>query len=354
MLAGDGIIYKGTETFSVRARDEYDTGVVLDDNFANGVDSWTVGQSQSGYEATMEPVDAEGAVDGKALKITFPEAGKGSTYNTGLYGSVVKSLGDGVKFSTEETLIVKARVKADAAMNYQIKANRADSLSQPKNDFTWTHYNALLMHSADGKFKALNNSLYENIGEAPYSYRGDNVIATSDDTNLWTEYTITFKPAEEKYYVTIVTTDANGNETTIASNKVGYMLSTKEELDREFGIGYFNKDDGQFYLDLSSLTFTSRTAGNLYIDYVKVFEQADGRIINHSGASAMYNEPLKFTLESSKPISKISDGAVAIAGVEATQTYDAETQTITLTPDTDLTIGNVYKAWYLSFPFLEA
>ncbi len=339
-LAEAGIDYTGSTSFTVRARDDYDTGVVIDDNFATGADNWAVGQSASGYEAAVTAVDAEGAVDGKALKITFPAAG---TSQGSYYGSVIKLLGDGVKFSTEETLILKARVKADNGMSYQIKANRPDTLEQFKNDYTWTHYHMLASYESTGIFYALNNSLYENIGEAPYSYRGTNEIAAQDVAGLWTEYTIVFDPANEKYYVTIVTTDAEGNETTIASNKTGYMLSTKYELDKEFGIGYFKVDDGQYFIDLSSLTFTARTAGNLYVDYVKVYEQADGKIYNQSGATAIYNAPLKFTLDSSKPISAISEDAITIDGVETTLAYDAATQVITLTPENNLTIGDTYK-----------
>ena len=115
----------------------------VNDNFADGKDSWAVGQSQSGYAATVTTADVADAVDGKALKISFPAAGSGSKDKSGNYGAAVKLFDDAASFSTEEEVTVKARVKADTAMNYQIKAYRPDSVTQPPNDFAWSHYYSL-------------------------------------------------------------------------------------------------------------------------------------------------------------------------------------------------------------------
>ncbi len=168
------------------------------DNFASGTDGWVVGTSVTDYEATITTVDDAGAKDGKALKITFPDAGSGSKEVTGKYGTVIKLLDDPAIFSAEETVTVKARVKADTAMRYQIKANRPNSLVQPDNDYTWPFYYGLLMHGDDNKLQVLGSGLYASeIGQTTYNYRANTEIATNNDTGLWTEYTIVFKPAEK-------------------------------------------------------------------------------------------------------------------------------------------------------------
>ena len=316
----------------------------VNDNFADGKDSWAVGQSQSGYAATVTTADVAGAVDGKALKISFPTAGSGSLNKSGNYGAAVKLFDDAASFSTEETVTVKARVKADSAMNYQIKANRPDSVTQPPNDFAWSHYYSLLMHGTAGELSVLGSSIYATeIGQTKHNYRSGVSIGTNNDTGLWTEYAIVFKPAEKKYYVTVVTTDANGNNTTVLSNQVGHMVGTQYELDTAYGAGYYVPSGGKYFLDLNSLTFTSRTAGNLYVDYVKVYGSRDFVNATASLESNTVSPSGSVTVNfSGSKIPAFPEGAVTIDGVECEINPDVAAQKITFTPKAKLTPGDVH------------
>ncbi len=146
----------------------------------------------------------------------------------------------------------------------------------------------------------------------------------------------------KKYYVTVVTTQANGSDTTVTSNKTGHMVATKDELTDAYGEGYFDPNVGKYFLDLNSLTFTSRTAGNLYVDYVEIYGSRD--YVDASVSSVSSSVTTKGAVVVSFTGDKIPafpEGAVTIEGVECDVTTDITAQTVTLKPKSAITVGDI-------------
>ena len=342
-------------TLPVSASDSVFTKIYASDSFAQGTDDWIVGESPEGCSAAINIVEDAGATDGKALKITFPA--KGAKYQNSdknaVYGSVTKQgIGNGTEFSTNKELTIKARVKkTDSAMTFELKGNRPNTVEQVGHDFEWNcHYNLLEQKADAGGVGLTSDGVHTvgNYGGDFWGYHTSSVPSGSkvDLTGKWVEYTIKFKPEDQKYYVTIKYTDTDGTDRILTENQVGYMRACKPELLKEYGDDFaYDKSIRQYFGGLKSVTFTSRTAGDIYVDYVEVYGERDyvnatAELISDSVISANGSVTVKFT--STEPMTSFVDGLVTIESVECDYTSNATEKTVTLTPKAPLEAGATY------------
>ncbi len=327
------------------------------DSFTSGTDGWIVGESPEGYEATISVVEDEGATDGKALKMTFPAKGPnlagGDKY--AVYGSVTKQgIGNGTEFSLQNELTIKARVKkTDSAMSFQLKGNRPNTIEQIQPDNVWVFYYNLFDQLANANGIGLSGSgLQQNGGSGGKYGWHENTVPNGtkvDLTGKWVEYTLRFVPADKKYYVTIKYTDTDGTEKTLATNQTGNMRASELELLKEYGNDFpFDHTVYQYFGGLKSLTFTSRTAGDIYVDYVEIYgtreHVATTASLESSAVSPSGQITVNFTGEEGAKIPVFPDGVVTLKGqddsvIECVVTPDLTNQKITLKPINKLTPG---------------
>ncbi len=365
-LATMSINYTGTESFTVRARGERTNGVGLYDTFANGTDGWEIGKSVEGYEAALSQASATegdenydaavvGATDGKALKVTFKDKKTGSSSQS-VVSNITKAVGNGIKFNNDNSVIIKTRIKKTADIDYQLRLNRPDTIEQLKNEEQWLNYFILQNTQTTGLavMRGINKDSWSALCY-PSADRIDG-ISNIDYKNKWVTYTLEFKPAEGKYYTTVTYTGDDGNEVDVlTNNSLGMMQAQKNAYEKEYGEGSFGDSlTGQYYDALERLTFAGYFAGNIYIDYVKVYEKVEtkavmqgGRTVDKDGSFSLkfINTGYKNSEEEfvEGKLDLIPEGAVTVEGVIVTESFDNETQTLTLTPTTPLTEGTTYK-----------
>ncbi len=352
VLEEGSIIYSGTESFTVRARGERSNGLVVNDTFENEADkdNWVIGGANDGYKAVTDIVTVDG--DNKALSVKM-ETNTNAANGANKVPNVIRSIGNGIEFAEDKTVVIKTRMKvksskidesgAEASTAFHLRMNsigyETNGFNTDQHAIGWLTYT--LFHLGQEGIKhpvGVGRLLSSTSG---WYYDGGTISGTENSAILdkWVDYTITVDGINNKTVINAVCSDISLNKTTTTST----IAVTPRALANEYGEG----TDKTHFDALDTLSFAlfdnANTDSELLIDYFKVVELVGGRIINQSGASAMYNEPLKFTLESDKPISAVSEGAVKIEGVAASFSYDAETQEITLTPETDLTIGNLYN-----------
>ncbi len=85
----------------------------------------------------------------------------------------------------------------------------------------------------------------------------------------------------------------------------------------------------------------------MYIDYVKGYTEKEIKYVNataklQGGMLIDTTDAVKVKFTSDSAITSIPEAAVTIDGVEATASFDADTQVYTLTPETALTPGQIY------------
>ncbi len=272
-ITGIDATYNGTTKFSIRARDVYETGVVIEDNFEAGEDDWAVGKCVSGYEAAIDVVDETGAADGKALKIDFPA--RVTTANN-QYGSVTKQLGNGIEFNSDSKVVIETRVKkASADGHFAIKLNRPDTLTQFENDRHWSQVYSLMENGTSGVSITRGVSAAFSSG-GTYWYPGTEILSGTagfDFADKWVTYKLVLDYSAKTVYTTITYTDDDGNEVTLVDNDSrGKMQAARWDIDAIYGGGAYDVL-GQYYKSLDRITFTSTNDCDIYVDYVNVYTE---------------------------------------------------------------------------------
>ncbi len=359
-LADVGMTYTGTEEFNIRARGARSTGVVLNDNFANGTEGWVVGEAQEGFKAdALVVVDDTGAVDGKALKLVLPKqdtsVGKSSNY-----GTVTKAVGNGIEFKEGKTVTLETRIKKTSAdVGYNLRINRPNTLAQVSTDYDYkTHY-MVLGYSVTSNYPGAiaidalsgNDVEFNNIRWATSS----NNKAEYGIVDKWVTYKLVFTPSDGKYYITMSYTKEDGTEQSIITDRGALMKAAKDVIDKEYGTGYYNAsvakdayDANNFFKSLDSITFSApESGGEILVDYVKVYEESSISATVENGGSVEVGSPFELKItdanNAAAKVGAVPTDAFSVEGVETTNSYNAETQILSLTPETALAEGTTYK-----------
>ncbi len=218
-----------------------------------------------------------------------------------------------------------AATPEDAANWWTMLSFRADQYASDNGDGTTTTKGA--------------DSVYymKSVNSAPTYTK----LSDVDTTAEWTDVKIVIDEGTKKYSV-----EATAGGQTYSAND-GLIKANDYEINNSniaYGTTLTNYDS------LDNLTLYLREqAQTLYVDSFKVYE-----IIPAFSATAYLTDGILFdptdavkvTFVSDGAIAEIPEGAVAINGVTAIESYDAATKTLTLTPDTNLTAGAEYTVTF--------
>ncbi len=338
------------------------TKYYLNDNFLTGADGWEVGQSYTGFEASTALVDDAGATDGKALKLTLPGQNKAVEMSSN-YGNVTKAVNAGLKFETGREFTLETRVKINTPIDFSVYINRPDEVVQIGNDYNGIRRHYLLYeYTFADNYPGIMIINGSSSNTDDLTFNNNHRWATSStnsggniDRNIvgkWVTYKVVFKPSEGNYYLTMSYTKEDGTEQIVAADKSGLMRATQSSIKKLYGadrfktsVGTTTYDPANFYEALDRITLISKTGGDVYLDYVKVYESKD--FINASvslpnGTYIRASDSIDIKFTSDSEIESLPEDAFEITGVETDYTYNKETKTVTLTPKAPLAPGGIY------------
>ena len=321
-----GINYSGTSEFTLRARGARDTGVALNENFAGTTDGLVANNAAVSIVSVTDDANVTGAKDDKALKISMASA-----------GTVTKDLVNGIDFAGKNVYLETRIKKVSDTANYYINVNNPSG------------YNRLFGYVVDSGYPgvwAIGSVNGDSVGfhnNIRWGTSSNNKAAYAI-TNKWITYKIEFVPASDAYKVSMYYTDENGAEQKVIEGSAATLKATTTALKNEYGAGY---TDSAYFTSLDSLSFESATGGDFYVDYVKVYKASgltaygpNGSTVDKDGAFE-----IKFidSSDASLSVDSIPAGAVTVDGVETAESYDNQTQILSLKPATALTTGETYK-----------
>ena len=347
------------------------TKYYANDNFVSGTDGWEVGPSQPGFEATMRlksansaddnyDANVSGAKDGKALYVNLPKQNASVTKPSN-YGNVTRALDGVATFENNKEIILETRIKkVTASSAYLLRINRPNTLSQVNTDYAYKDHYALFGYTTADAYpgmlmiKSINNNdiTFDNNGRWATS---SNNKAEFGIIGKWVTYKIVFKPETGKYKVYMTYTKDDGTEYTILNGREALMKAPKNNIEAIYGTGRwmtvasdaYHKNN--FFDTLERLTFTAANGGDgeIYVDYVKVYEQKETVSATLSLTNGTYmrtSDNVEIVLSSDKKITSVPENAFTLSGVETNFAYDAEAKKVTLSPKSGaFTPGSIYQ-----------
>ena len=256
--SAEGLVLTGVKTFNIRARGERETGKVISDDFNDGTtEGWTIGAANDAYKAGMDVVDVDGEEGNKALKVTMSAIAAGD----GNQPNVTRVLGNGIDLKDGEWVTINTRIKRTDGLNYYLKANRPDEISQVLHEYEWSAYTLM---GAETKVQTVTSTGALGGVDGAYTYRPSDPNGAAIPSE-WVTYTITFKPETGCYWISAALDDG----TVITNERVGAIYVAGTALEKMFGTTPVGNAGYDF---LDSLTFVPMAGctGELLIDYVNV------------------------------------------------------------------------------------
>ena len=311
----------------------------VNDTFDTGLGDWVYGPGTL-RQGSLTWDEANGY-----MVLTRTSDGGGDTANT---NTMVKADRDFEDVALEgNKIVIEARVKttgnADGANNARLRMNlpveeKYITYSDTVNYLGWAGGTIAHFDATDSTVKYKNNSystaaLLENV--AADEWVNIKAVIDGTDGNLQ-NYTISaWKDNDEANAVTKTT---------------GSLKEFKNQIYDAENVLDGNETTATMYTALESLNFTlNNFASSITVDYIRAYTEIDAYAATAyltDGILLDTTDDVKVTFVSDSAISSIPAGAVAITGVEATESYDAATKTLTLSPEADLAPGTEYTVTF--------
>ena len=337
-LADNGFNVTGESTFTVTG-----TGFVINDNF----DDSTVQGWESGKGKTVTLTAETLATGEKVLKAEMPVINMAATWAAnGELSTVTKAAG--IKFTGDNLVRIKARVKNDAANDaYLIKVNRPNATSQgiPLRTAVFNMYMVTGLYSGQPMYgqsvatsAGVTNS-YKNMAALPLKADGSTFDYTNVDlTGKWIDYTVVINGATNQQWVT-ATFENNGETVTLHSGSYATFVQT----DPAYSLA--GRAAEKTFEGFERLTFASRDSADsatIYIDSVSVENIVPATITAEYTTEKLIDTTDSVAVKFTGDITSIPEGAVTVAGAQVTQTFNPETKVLTITPVTAFEAGKGY------------
>ena len=337
--------YTGETNLTVFAYGE--DGLIINDTFDDG----SLGNWKLGGEAFST---LKLSVENGAMKLTAPA----NNWAPLLRASVRNDFTEKLTFKDDTKIVVKTRMmQKDTLGNYSgvfLKLNRPSnetlSAALTNGNISITEINGRWYTAAHISKTGLAG--FNGIGRDGSNVV--NVLSNTDMSDKWVDVEMVFggkadaNGRREAYTITLTTTDATGKEVKQT------ISSTLKDRDYAYtAAGYdVNAEDFIGFESLDNISFVSGESGStIYVDYFKVYEidSTIGYATMEAGNTVKYDEAIElkfhgvnndvFTFPTNSVTVKTASGET----VETTNTYDSQTDVLTVKPIENLTKGEYYS-----------
>ena len=352
-LAEDGIIYTGETEFDIKVEVKLPDGFYLDDQFNTSGDTqgWAKGNVKSGTQTFN--VTQGTAPDGSGALIFTSEGDKGIA-DGGNEPNIFKELTEKIPLNEGKNIIIKTRfMQAGDDVSAPTAGTSYLRFNQPNNEYLLSNNN--IPYSYPNMTTKVNNAnaicdwfTLLKMEKGAISYRTQNGgawaptnFATVDTLGKWIDATITINSnTDVDITATIDGTTYSKTDGSLIYSGTGPLVSYTLYNDPAATTALSE------YPSLDSLTWVSQTKNTVYVDYIQIYEAVSVKATAKEAIKENQAFTFKFVNASdeSKAVNSVPAGVITIDGVETEESYDAETQTLTLTPITALTAGNTYTA----------
>ncbi len=314
--------------------------MIYSNDFDENIDGWVEGAIKANTSTfTLDRVDLT-EEDSKVSALALNATKIGGGNYTGTQPSAYLNIDD-IEFTAGNKIIIEMRFKQTGDAN--------------GNAFSYLKYNRPNKTDyQDLKSETEKPSGYPTPEDAQHWWnmlrmQQDGIqtktkgkFVDADTVNNWTDVRIVIDEKTQKYSVTTKT----GNVEGIVEND---SIATTSMYELQCFDGSVTGYDS-----LDSLTLYLRNyAQTLYVDYFRVYEAtpvyADAQILGGSTVEAGKTADIQFINvssdeagETATTVGTVPEGAVTINGAKAVQTYNAETQTISVKPAEGFKEGETY------------
>ena len=357
LLYNSGIDYTGAETFTIKTIGVGKNYIINDEFNAEGdLGNWVVGAmtAENGKTLTLtqKTVDGDGV-----MSFTSDRYSTLTSYNT---PSVFNDISD-MKL-VDNKIVLETRIKALGGTDSAgVEGSMVDlHINRPNNTrYLGDNGNHNYVGWAGGtlfRLGGLNATDIGNAGykstDAPYATKA---LSTTMGYNQWINIKLTFDKSTGKYDVTIWE-DGKEDEAIVKVNTASEYACLREYRNAHFDIENFVEAELAGTLDsytektyhefMKSLSFSMpKWSNELLVDYFRLYVESEPTdTVSAEIAEKLIDKAsaINVKLTTTKEFTSFPEGVIAINGVEAAESFDAATQTLTLTPATELAKGMGY------------
>ncbi len=337
-----------TKSFTLTARGARSEGLVVNNTFdgldlgeTENAEGWYLGAVNDGTDkGTLTIVNgttdenAEGA-EGNALKFNGFHTG----WANGDYSYLTREIGEGIEYAENKNVVIKARIKraTDNGRVYFVE-NMADD-GAAAGALGNNLYNIFTIHTTTGiqPYNGLNGS-----GTGDMQDPAVNNFYTGGVAGKWLDIEVKIDGYNKKMTTTVY--DEDENKLYIAADKS--MVRSKDVVETNYGKGTTETA----FKALERLGFFFRdTNDDLYIDYIKVYEQSNAKVTIDAAAMPGYDVKIKGNADIGAYINtgnnipeNITDLVDLYHGenvVEVTKTHIEGTNKVVIDPKSELQEG---------------